>query len=198
MEFAASAMTSAAGGAAGVTQTFPSWAGGAPVAEVGGAASGLKGALGPTSLWSSILSGGATAASVLAAKKAADDKARSYEYAAADAETETQIEAVAGLQRRASLKRQFAQAVGERDVATAASGVDVSFGTPSVIRAKMEGDTTRAVTLDQETENLRVARLRERAASYRIMAQDARAGGLLKAAGIGLEGAAGLARRFAS
>lgn len=193
MEFAAAALTTIAGSGSLAGSSLGSAA--AAGAAGAGAGGSLLASLGSTSMWASILAGGATVASVLANQRAGQTQAFSYEMAANDAELETKIEEVQGIERRTSLKAALVQALGDRDVATAASGVDLSFGTPTVARSEAIKDTERALSSDQATEEFRVARLRERASNYRMMAAQSRGGTLAKSAGIALEGAGRVIRR---
>jgi len=185
MEFAAAAMTTMAQGLG--------------TAGAGAAAAGSTAAAG-SSLFSassafSIMSGASTVLSVLNANRAGEAKAMALNAQADDAETQTLIEANQGISRQTSLKKSLVQQLGERDVATAASGVDASFGTPAISRRQDVKDTERALSIDQQTTDVRVARLRERAANYRVQADQARAGGLGSAASLALEGAAKLFKR---
>lgn len=214
MEFAAAALTTVAEGAglasptalAGTTAAgaaIPVTTGstlfaGTPFALPLGAAGGagaIGASLGKTSTWAGLLSGGATVASMMNTMRAGELDARRVEALASDAETEVKIEEVKGLERRNTLKAALVNAIGERDVATAASGVDLSFGTPAQARKQAQTDTEVALSNDQATEDLRKSRLRERAANYRIAAAYSRSGALGRAAGIGLSGAADIIRR---
>ena len=203
-EFAAAALASAAATAgtaataAGSLASVSAGVGAASSAVLAGAGaaggigsllSGL-GSLGGLSTVGSILSGVATVGSVLNTQRAGDQAAKSYELNAQDAETSALIETNQGTERRTSLKAALIQAVGERDVATAASGTDLSFGTAALARREAIADSERALTVDQNTTDVRVARLRERAASLRQMGSQARGGALAKAAGIGITGLA--------
>jgi hypothetical protein len=186
MEFAAAALTAvtsagsaaAAGGTAAAASSFS-----------------LASLIPSVSTAASILSGGATVLSVLNANREGEAKAKALNLQADDAIIQTQIETLQGIDRRSSLKAAYAKAMGDRDVATAASGVDLSFGTAAIARKEATADTERALSIDEETTNSRVARLKERAANYRIQAEQARAGGLAKAAGLALEGGAKLLNR---
>jgi hypothetical protein len=160
-----------------------------------GTATGLSSLLPSASTAASILSGGATVLSVLNAQRSGEAKAKALELQAQDAETTAGLEAIQGTDRRNSLKAALTQAVGDRDVAAAASGVDLSFGTPSVARQQAIKDGERALAIDQDTQNFRVARLRERAANYRLQASGANAAGLGSAAALALEGGSKLMRR---
>jgi hypothetical protein len=206
MEFAAAALSSFAAPTAisGVTlagetaaATGSMLAAGTPFAMAAPAAGagGLLGLLGQTSSWAGLLSGGATVASMLQARRAGEQDARKLVLQADDAELEARVEQVQGLERRNSLKAKFVEAVGERDVAYAASGVDATFGTPAIARREAVVDTERALALDQDTENLRRNRLLERATNYRLAAAQAREGGIFKSIGLGFEGAGKLLRR---
>lgn len=210
MEFAAAALGSiatgtsaaltnaAAFGAAeliggGTAAGFSAASAGMGAAAASGAT--LLGALGQTSTWATILQGGATVGSVLAAQRAGQADAWKLDMAARDAEIEIGVEEVKGLERRNSIKAALVEAIGERDVAAAASGLDLTFGTPALARREAQRDAERALGNDLATEEFRKARLRERAANYRIAAGQARSGALAKAAGLALTGAASMLRR---
>lgn len=197
MEFAAAALTSLAGA-------------GATTAGAGAAGAGILGAeaatlLAPTVAGGSLLAGGstvfsilsgtATALSVMSTMRAGEAKAQSLELAAGDAETETRLEANKTIERKTSLRKALIETIGERDVAAAASGVDLSFGTPATARREAVTDTERALSLEDSGEEFRRARLLERSASYRRMAAESRSGGLGRAAALAFEGGARLFRR---
>lgn len=189
---------SAIGGALGIggtTAAASSLGGTAAAAAAASGGGSLFSALGGLSTVAGILSGGATIASVLAAQRAGNAEGNKLEYQAQDAETEVRVEEIKGLERRNSIKASLIQAIGERDVAAAASGVDLTFGTPVNARREAKEDAERAIGGDQATEDFRKARLRERAANYRIAASEARSGGLLKAATLAASGAADILRR---
>jgi hypothetical protein len=169
---------------------------GGTAAVAGTAATGTAAAAGiSASSIASILSGASTAFSVLHGIGASQEEATGYELAARDAVSEQADEHLLGLQRRNALKKDFIQAVGERDIAYAASGVDVSFGTPSVAREEAQRDFARASTIDLSTEQSRVARLQERAELLRLKANSTRRGGLLEAITTGLGGASDIFAR---
>jgi hypothetical protein len=86
------------------------------------------------------------------------------------------------------LRNKLADTLGEYDVAYAASGVDLSFGSPMQAKRSAKVDAERAMTFDHETQNSRVARLREKAANLRKTARAKSSGGVLKALGIGAGG----------
>jgi hypothetical protein len=200
MEFAAAALTtiaggissaaSAVGGALGIGGTAAGAAG-----TAAGAASTAGGLFSSGSLFSTILQGGATVASVLGAVGAGNEQSRTLMAQAADARTEQDIEAIRGNERRDSLRRSLLQTLGERDVAAAASGVDLSFGTPAIARQEAQRDAESALTMDKSTEDFRVARLEERANEFTRSAKAARRGGLIRAIGAGVTTAASIGRR---
>lgn len=190
MEFAAAALSSLATAGAEIGSTIAAGA-----SSVSAAGSSLLAATGGASTWASILSGGATVASVLAMQQSGETKAFALNAQADDADLQARVEQVQGLDRRISLKAQLVQAVGERDVAAAASGVDISFGTPSLARSEAVKDGERAIDLDQSTEDFRRQRLLEKAGNLRIQANQARSGALGSAAALALEGGAKLLKR---
>lgn len=190
MEFAAAALTSIAeaGAAAGTAVTTAATG----PAGVFGLANLLPGA----ATASSILAGGSTVLAVMNAQRAGEAKADALNMQARDADTQTQIEALQGADRRRSLKAQFVEAIGARDVATAASGTDLSFGTPAIARRQAVTDAENAVTADADATDMRIARLRQRAANYRIQSAQASAGGLGQAAALAIEGGAKILKRY--
>jgi hypothetical protein len=200
MEFAAAALSTIAAGigsAAGAVGSAASTVGTA--LGIGGTAAGAAGTagglFGTGSLFSTILQGGATVAGVLGAVGAGQEQSRNLMAQAADARTEQDIEKIRGTERRDGLKRSLLQTLGERDVAAAASGIDLSFGTASIARNEAQRDAESALTMDQSTEDFRVARLEERANEFTRSAKAAKRSGLIKAVGLGVTGAASINRR---
>lgn len=189
MEFAAAALTS-------IGSTITEGVGAVSAAATGPAGVfGLGQLLPSASTAASILSGGATVLSVVNAGRAGDAKAMALNAQADDAITDSRIADLQGLDRQNSLKAAMVDRLGTRDVATAASGVDLSFGTAAIARRQDVTASERALSIDQNTTNTQVARLQERAANYRVQAKQASAGGLATAASLGLEGAAKILKR---
>ncbi len=135
----------------------------------------------------SILQGTATVLGVVSAIGAGNQDAAALEAQAVDAEREKPLETLQGIERRSSIKQAMADAVGAQDVAYAASGVDLSFGTAGAARKDAFREADLASTTATGTEQVRVSRLDERAASYRRAAKQARRAGLVS----GLTGAIG-------
>lgn len=186
MELAASFVTSLFGGGATAGATT---AGAATAAGTAGVASG-------GSFFSSLLQGTATvfgAASVLAAGNA---DAEQLELAADDAAREVPLETLQGITRRSSIKAEMMERLGEQDTANAASGVDLSFGTPRAARSQAFRQADLALNTDIGTEQTRVARLQERETNYRKRSKRAKSSGLFDAIGIGLKGATSIADRY--
>lgn len=129
-----------------------------------------------------ILQGMATALGIATTLAGASADADQMEAAAIDAERESDLENLQGVQRRASIRREMADALAAQDVAYAASNVDLSFGTAAAARkdALREGDL--ATAMDAGTQMTRQSRLSERAANYRAGAKRARRMGFLNAA----------------
>lgn len=143
----------------------------------------------------SILQGTATALSVFAGIGAANQEADALELAAGDAEREKALETLQGIERRTSIKRSMMEAIGEQNVATAASGVDLSFGTPGQARREAYREADLGLETANGTEQSRVSRLTERAANYRSRARSTRRAGLLTGLGQGLGGASNILLR---
>lgn len=167
---AGAAGTAAAGAAAGTAAA--------------GAASGIS--------LASILSGGATVLGLVSSIAAAQAEKEQMDLAAADAEAEMPLETLKGIDRRRSIKQATAEAIGEMDVAYAASGVDLSFGTAAQARTEAFREADLALTSDSGTTMTRLARLQERAANYRRMGKRALRAGVLTGLASGLSSASRL------
>jgi len=135
----------------------------------------------PTSLLMEKMQGEATMLSVVAGLDAADREAESFGFAADDAEEEAHLEALSGIERRASLKRQAYDAVGKTALAFAAGGQDASFGSPVQARSEAFRELDGALEADNFTQKTRVSRLKERAGEYRRKARTVKAGAKTKA-----------------
>lgn len=183
MEVAASIMSSLAA-------TFST---AAPAAATTAAATSTVASAGST-LWS-ILQGTATALSVVGGLRSAQAQADAREAQAADAKLEASMEGTRGAERRTAIKQRLVEDLGARDVAYAASGVDLSFGTPAKAREGAISDANAALSTDADTEQIRRNRLLTRGAMYSAMADDARASGTLKAVAGGISMLADVSRR---
>lgn len=159
------------GAAAGTTWAAANAGVAAAAPAAGAAASGLS--------LSSILQGTASVLGVLSSVGAGQAEATQMELAAQDAESEQAPETLQGINRRQSLRRQFADAIGAQDVAYAASGADLSFGTASAARKDAYREADLGLTMATGTEQTRVSRLAERAANYRAGAKQAKRAGWL-------------------
>ena len=71
------------------------------------------------------------------------------------------------------------EAIGDMDVAHAASGVDLSFGTAAQARTDAMRELDTALTSDSGTTMTRLSRLQERASSYRRAGKRAMTAGLI-------------------
>lgn len=143
----------------------------------------------------SVLQGTATALSVVGAIRAGQAQADAANAQARDADLQSQLEQNQGIERRNQLKRAMLENLGERDVAYAASGVDLSFGTPATARDQAVADANYQLSVDRETEEVRRQRLLGRAAGFRAQADEARSAGVIKALGAGIGGTADILRR---
>lgn len=145
---------------------------------IGGAASSLGSFLSS----SAVLTGlqGVTGLLSLAAKNRAgeESKAAAFEKAR-EAELDAQGEGVQGLARQVQLRQQYIAAMAERDIAAAAGGLDLGFGSPVVAREQVAADTERALSTDALETGNRQERLRARSASYIRAGRAARQGSLL-------------------
>lgn len=163
------------------------WAG---LRTVGGASGGNAG----SSFWSA-LQGGATLFSVVNSYRAEQLRADDFDASALDAESEIDLERLAGVERRASLKREAYDHIGDMTVAFAASGQDLTFGSPAKARERAFRDLDTAVNTATNTEETRIARLKERADTYRSRARRVRSAAPVNALAEGLQFGASLARR---
>ncbi len=193
---AASAAT-AAGGAIATGATAIGGAAsalGGAAGAIGGAASSLGGFLSSAGVLTGLQ--GVTGLLSIAAKNKASQEAKLAQFEkAGEAEIDAQAEGVAGQAREGQLRQQYLSAMAERDVAAAAGGIDLGFGSPVVAREQATKDTERALSLDAlETQN-RQDRLRSRSASYIRAGRAARAGGLLENLATGLNTVTDIATR---
>ncbi|WP_062203481.1 hypothetical protein [Aureimonas sp. AU12] len=145
--------------------------GGTAAAGAAGAAAGI-GTLGSTI--GSILAGTATLMSVSAANDAAKLDATNLELQAQDAIMETANETLQGVSRRSSIKRELMDSVGSQATAYAASGVDLSFGTPNQARTEAYRQADLGLETSTATERGRIARLEERASNLKTQAVSTR------------------------
>ncbi|RIY03264.1 hypothetical protein D3218_00365 [Aureimonas flava] len=145
---------------------------------IGSAVTGITGALGGAgaigSTIGSILAGTATLMSVSASKGAAEIEATNLELQAKDQEAQRATETLAGIERRTSIKREMMTAIGEQSTAYAASGVDLSFGTPLQAREEAFRQADLGMETATGTERSRIARLEERASNLRSQATSTR------------------------
>ncbi|TPN57170.1 hypothetical protein [Mesorhizobium sp. B1-1-7] len=169
----------------GLASLFGGGAAAAGTTAAAGAAAGTTAASGIS--LASILQGTATVLGIVSAVGAGNAEAAQAETAASDAESEQSLETLQGINRRTSIKKQMAQALGAEDVAYAASGVDLSFGTAKAARTDAYREADLGLTTSTGTEQTRISRLVERARNYRTAAKAARAGGILNALSGGVD-----------
>ncbi|GGE79084.1 hypothetical protein H1W37_19485 [Stappia taiwanensis] len=153
-------------------------------ATAGAAATSGAAAAGSGFSLASLLEGTATVLGAVSAIGAGYADAEMMELQAEDAERQIPLETLQGISRRASIKRELAEAIGDQDTAYAASGVDLSFGTPRVAKKQAFREADYALTSDAGTQETRTARLSERASVFRGRARRARRGGFMDALGL--------------
>lgn len=137
---------------------------------------------------SQLLAGGATVLSAVSSIAAGNAQGDALEAQAAEAQQQKPLELIEGLSRRNEISKATQAAVAEQDVAYAASGADLSFGTPRQARSNAfrEGDyaqNTNALTTGSTLDQLDL-----RTKTYLGMAGRARSLGLfegLATAGLG-------------
>lgn len=169
--------------------------GGGSAAAAGTAAAGTAAAAGSGISLATILQGTATVLGVVSAISAGNAEADALNAQAIDAEREQEIETLSGIERRSSIKAALADAVGAQDVAYAASGVDLSFGTAARARTEAYREADLSLTSAASTEQTRNSRLMERAANYRASAKRAKRAGLIQGLTGGLQGFASISQR---
>ncbi|BCH59198.1 hypothetical protein RvVAR0630_18220 [Agrobacterium vitis] len=163
---AAAGTAGAVGGAVGTAGT---------VGTVGGAAAGGLSI-------SSILQGTAGVLSAVSAVSAGNAQAEGYEQAATEAQSNQRLTTLEGISRRSSIKQAMVDQVGKQDVAYAASGTDLSFGTPTQARKEAFREADLGTATQVGTEQTTQAQLSDRERNYRKMAGKARLGGWVSAA----------------
>lgn len=178
--------------AAGTAATAVSGA----VSTAAGAASSLGGFLASSGALAG-LSGVTGLLSIAARNKAtAEAKAASFDKAA-EAEMDASAEGIAGQSRAVQLRQSLVAAMAERDIAAAAGGLDIGWGSPVVAREQASADAERALSLDSlETQN-RQSRLRQRSAGYVRAGRAAASGGFLQNLASGVNLATDMAQRGA-
>lgn len=190
MEFALAAGSALASAVGGGASAIGSALGiGAPMnlaAAAGGGGSLLSGS---TAL--SILQGGVGLLGAMSAVRAGQSQAAAYGLSAADARAQATNETIAATEKETSLRKALVASLGERDVAYAASGVDLTFGTPAAARAGAIDDATRAMSTARLGFDARRSQALARAAGYDALAADAEEAGNTKAfgslAGVGID-----------
>jgi hypothetical protein len=191
MEFAAAALSSLADAGTAAAGAVSSAASG-----IGGAVSSATSAFGGAgSFFSGILQGVGGITSAMAATRAAQAKADAYQNQAADAERDANQQQIAATGRQTGLRKDLLATLGQRDVAYAASGLDLSFGTPVQARDQAIVDSSNAIAGDQATADTNQAMLRQRAAQYRKMAGQALDAGDYTAIGTALSTAGSILKR---
>ncbi|OCC01843.1 hypothetical protein BA190_26895 [Labrys sp. WJW] len=161
--------------------------GGTAAATTAGAAATTASTFSLGSLFTTMLSGGATAISAMAAMNAGKQQAAAYNLEASQAMADNAQESVEGRVRRDSMRKDLIKQLGEQDVAYAASGLDLSFGSPLQARDDAKADAARALSTDLDNETVTRNRLTQRAQALRAMARDAKSAGRMKALGLAFD-----------
>lgn len=176
----------AAAGAA----ALPAWAAGAGFTALAApaATAGLSTVL-------TVLSGVATAASIFGSLSSASADALQANQNAVQAEVDAGQSQVEATQQQTSLKRELAKALGENDVAIAASGIDLQGGIARSSRAAAVSDTQTQLSLSRADDDMRRALLKARAQGYRAQASSYETAGLLKAVGYAADFGMGVLQR---
>ena len=149
--------------------------GAASVLGGGGAAAGVAGtAAGAAATGlsiSSIMQGVASVGGLVATIAAGNAEAANYKAQAADAERQKPFENLQSVDRKRSLLKAAADATGDVNVAYAASGLDLSFGSANEARRSINRQTDMGLTTDAATTSMRIDRLTEQSRNFRQMAK---------------------------
>lgn len=195
MELAVAAIGSLFGGG---TAAAGAGAVGAGAAAGSGAVAGAglgTGLFSMPSLMMGALSGGLSLMSAMNAAKAGKVEAAQMQMQADAARQDAAQANLDGQAKQSSMRRDLVAEIGRRDVAYAASGIDVSFGTPAQASAQALDDAYAAMnTADADTQS-RAGRYRTRAAMYDASAADRVAAGYAKGGGLLLSSAVDFIKR---
>lgn len=169
---AVSSATAAAGATTAVASTAATAAtAGSSLFSMGSLFSSLgQGALGLMGAMQAAQAGKAEAAQMQMQADAAREDARQAE--------------LDGVAKQTSLRRDLIEELGKRDVAYAASGTDISFGTPGQARTQALDDFSSALSGAANETTGRASRLRQRASGYEAAAADRKTAGYAKGAGL--------------
>lgn len=175
-------------GTAGAIAGGSAIAGGALGAGALAAGAGIAGGATAIALNSNvlnILSGVATAASVLGTLNSGVEDARQKNELAAEADLEEGQTQLQGLESQNQLRRELFKVLGENRTAVAAAGIDVGSGISESQDASATREATRSLSIERRDDDLRRAMLRARAQGYRRSAGSAIGGALVRAIGQG-------------
>lgn len=175
MSFIFDILPAALGGTAAAAGTTAATAAGAAATGAAAAAAGTGITL------SQILGGTASLLSVVAGMAGANAEAQALEQQAREADMQQQTEGVKGKANQLAIKREMMDAIGQRDVAAAASGVDLSFGTAAQVRKDAFREADQALTSNTFTTMSNQSQYEQRAASYRKRAKQVKSAGVLNA-----------------
>lgn len=134
-----------------------------------------------------ILSGIATAASVLGTLTSGMSEAGMLDQQASEARIDAGQQQLQSQQRSNDLRRELFKVLGENDVAFAAAGIDVGGGIAESSRADATRTANRELTIERRDDDMRRAMLRARARGLNRAAGATRGASLLKAIGQGAD-----------
>ncbi len=137
---------------------------------------------------SSVLQGAVSVLGMVSSIAAGNADAEAYKAQAEDVQREQPLETLKGIDRRSAIRREMVDALGKQDVAYAASGTDLSFGTPGQARQEAYRQADSSLEVDQGTQATTQARLTEKRSNYLKMASRAKASGVLNAVMTGIQG----------
>jgi len=167
-------------------------AGSAAAPAAATAATATAAAAAPAFSVSQVLGGTATLLSAVSSIAAGQQQADALEAQAIDTQSQKSLELIQGLDRKNQAKKATAQAISDINTSYAASGADLTFGTPAVARAAafQEGDYT--LNSNTWTTGSTIDRLEEKRQELLRQAGYARMAGLFEGFTTGLTGIAKL------
>lgn len=150
------------------------------------AAASTAAAAGSTLSLGSIISGSLAAGSgifaTLAGLSAAETRAEGQRLQAEEAEAEARQEQNQSLDRQRRIRAAAVKALGESDIAYAASGIDLGFGDAAQSRGRIMDEAQSELSIDREGALSTASQYYRRGAIFRRMASETKNAGYLTAA----------------
>jgi len=139
------------------------------------------------SFFTTILQGGATALTAMGAIQQGQAEAAQLRSQAADARFQAMQKPLEARNDQDSMRRDLLKAVSQNDVVNAASGLDLSFGTPASAREAQKADAATALSAVGAKATAEQQRLMLVSKSLMAQAREANKAGRMKAFGAALD-----------